>query len=64
MQRLFHLPEVKPAPSKYPGKIEKYEVLLDRSKCIACGACTEICEYIASAHSTMKRLRSLMATFV
>ncbi len=49
MQKLLHMPEVKPAPFKYPGKIEKYEVLIDRSKCTACGRCAEVCEYMALA---------------
>lgn len=49
MQKLTWRPKVKPAPMKYPCKIDKYEVLIDRSKCTACGACAQICDYIASA---------------
>lgn len=49
MQRLINTPKVKRAPSKYPCKIDKYEVLIDRSKCDACGICAEICNYIAAA---------------
>jgi len=49
-QKLFQIPKVKPALSKYPNTIEKFEIILDRSKCTACGICTEICpEYIGSA---------------
>lgn len=49
-QLLVQIPQVKRAPSKYPNTIEKYEVVLDRSKCTACGICAEICpEYIRSA---------------
>ncbi|MEM2969972.1 MAG: glutamate synthase-related protein [Candidatus Bathyarchaeia archaeon] len=48
-QFIFHMPVVRPAPSKYPNKIEKFEVILDRSKCTACGICSEICPgYIGS----------------
>lgn len=49
MQRLVNAPKVKRAPSRYPCKIDKYEVLIDRSKCNACGICAEICNYIATA---------------
>lgn len=52
MQRtlLFQLPELKMAPLKCPTSIEKYEVLLDRAKCTACGLCVEVCPaYIGSA---------------
>jgi glutamate synthase domain-containing protein 2/ferredoxin len=42
--------KVKPAPFRYPCGIGKYEVILDRSKCTACGICTGICrQYIGSA---------------
>lgn len=52
IQSQLHLqtPKIKVAPSKYPIPIEKYEVLLDRAKCIACGICAELCpEYIGAA---------------
>jgi len=49
-QLLFRTPEVEPAPSKYPNRIEEYEIILDRSRCTECGICAEICpEYIGSA---------------
>ena len=49
-QILFHIPEAKPAPTKDPYTIEKYEVTLDRPKCTACGVCAETCpQYIGSA---------------
>jgi len=42
--------KAKPAPSRHPNTIGKYEVILDRSKCTACGMCAEICHrYIGSA---------------
>jgi glutamate synthase domain-containing protein 2 len=40
---LSQTPETKPAPSQYPGSIEKYEVIIDRSKCSMCGICAEAC---------------------
>jgi glutamate synthase domain-containing protein 2/formate hydrogenlyase subunit 6/NADH:ubiquinone oxidoreductase subunit I len=40
---LFHTPEKKPAPFQFPGSIEKYEVIMDRSKCSMCGICAEAC---------------------
>ncbi len=40
---LFQTPEVKPTPSQYPSSIEKYEVIIDRSKCSMCGICAEVC---------------------
>jgi glutamate synthase domain-containing protein 2/formate hydrogenlyase subunit 6/NADH:ubiquinone oxidoreductase subunit I len=42
-QLLFRSPEVKPAPSQYPSSIEKYEVIIDRSKCSMCGICADVC---------------------
>jgi glutamate synthase domain-containing protein 2 len=39
----FQRPEIKPAPFQYPSSIEKYEVIIDRSKCSMCGICTEVC---------------------
>jgi glutamate synthase domain-containing protein 2/NAD-dependent dihydropyrimidine dehydrogenase PreA subunit len=42
-QLLFHVPEVKPAPFQFPSSIEKYEVVMDRSKCSMCGVCAEAC---------------------
>jgi len=46
----FKVPEVKPAVSKEPFRIGKFEVLLDRSKCTACGLCAQVCPtYIGSA---------------
>jgi glutamate synthase domain-containing protein 2/Pyruvate/2-oxoacid:ferredoxin oxidoreductase delta subunit len=36
-------------PSKYPNIIKKYEVILNRTKCIGCGECMTTCpEYIGS----------------
>jgi glutamate synthase domain-containing protein 2 len=47
---LFQTPETKPAPSQYPGSIEKYEVIIDRSKCSMCGVCAEVCpSYIGAS---------------
>jgi glutamate synthase domain-containing protein 2 len=51
---LFSTPETSPAPLLYHGKkhnpIEKYEVIIDRSKCDLCGACIQTCAaYIGSA---------------
>ena len=40
---LFNMPEVKPAPFQFPSSIEKYEVIMDRSKCSMCGKCAEVC---------------------
>ena len=40
---LFRTPEIKPAPFQFPGSIEKYEVIMDRSKCSMCGVCAEAC---------------------
>jgi glutamate synthase domain-containing protein 2/Pyruvate/2-oxoacid:ferredoxin oxidoreductase delta subunit len=49
-QLLFQTPKVSLAPSRYPNTIEKYELILARSKCTECGICAEICpEYIGSA---------------
>ena len=46
----LQLPKVKPAPPPYPNRIDKYEVVIDREKCVACGVCASICpDYIASA---------------
>jgi glutamate synthase domain-containing protein 2/ferredoxin len=36
-------PEIKPAPSQYPSSLEKYEVIIERSKCSMCGICAEVC---------------------
>jgi glutamate synthase domain-containing protein 2 len=49
-QLLFQTPEIKPAPSQYPSSIEKYEVIIDRSRCSMCGVCAEACpSYIGSS---------------
>ncbi|MGA3191277.1 MAG: glutamate synthase-related protein [Candidatus Bathyarchaeia archaeon] len=40
---LSQTPEVKPAPFQFPSSIEKYEVIMDRSKCSMCGKCAEVC---------------------
>jgi len=48
---LFHKPEVKPAPSQYPASIEKYEVIIERSKCSMCGKCAEVCPTCIGASS-------------
>ncbi|MGD0495081.1 MAG: glutamate synthase-related protein [Candidatus Bathyarchaeia archaeon] len=40
---LFQTPEVKPTPFQFLGSIEKYEVIMDRSKCSMCGICAEVC---------------------
>jgi glutamate synthase domain-containing protein 2 len=40
---LSQAPEIKQAPSQYPSSIEKYEVIIDRSKCSMCGICAEVC---------------------
>ncbi|MEM3908239.1 MAG: 4Fe-4S binding protein, partial [Nitrososphaerota archaeon] len=48
---VFKKPEVKPAFSKQPYVIDKYDVILERAKCTACGNCAQVCpEYIGSAH--------------
>jgi glutamate synthase domain-containing protein 2 len=45
----FQTPAAKISALRHPHNIEKYEVVLDRSKCIACGICAEICpEYIGN----------------
>jgi glutamate synthase domain-containing protein 2/NAD-dependent dihydropyrimidine dehydrogenase PreA subunit len=47
---LSKMPEIKAMASKYPNAIEKYEVIIDRSKCTECGICSEACpKYIGSA---------------
>ena len=51
---LFSLPERKTSTQVYRKKkenpIEKYEVIIDRSKCDGCGVCIEACRaYIGSA---------------
>ncbi|MCX8183500.1 MAG: glutamate synthase-related protein [Crenarchaeota archaeon] len=47
---VFKKPEVKPALSKQSYFIDKYDVILDRAKCTACGICAQTCpEYIGSA---------------
>jgi glutamate synthase domain-containing protein 2/ferredoxin len=44
MQKEFlQMPETRPAPSPYPGSIEKYDVIIGRSKCSMCGICAEVC---------------------
>jgi glutamate synthase domain-containing protein 2/NAD-dependent dihydropyrimidine dehydrogenase PreA subunit len=51
MQRqvLSRKPDVVPAPSSYPCRIDKYDVIIDKPKCTECGSCTEACpDYIAS----------------
>lgn len=46
----WKMPEVREAPPKYPGSIEKYHIIIDRSKCNDCGACVEACpEFIGTA---------------
>jgi glutamate synthase domain-containing protein 2 len=40
---LFQTPEIKPTPFQFPSSIEKYEVIMDRSKCSMCGVCAEVC---------------------
>jgi len=35
--------KVEAAPFRHPSSIGKYEVILDRSKCTACGICAETC---------------------
>ncbi|MDW8033987.1 MAG: hypothetical protein RMI79_03500, partial [Nitrososphaerota archaeon] len=48
---IFKKPEVKPAPFKQSYFImDKYDVIMDRAKCITCGICTQTCSsYIGSA---------------
>jgi len=48
---VFHKPEVKPAPFQLPSSIEKYEVLIERSKCSMCGKCAEVCPACIGASS-------------
>lgn len=46
----FQMPEGGIGASRHLYNIEKYEVVLDRSKCITCGICTDVCpEYIGTA---------------
>jgi len=40
---LSKTPEIKPASSQHPSSIEKYEVIIERSKCSMCGICAEVC---------------------
>jgi glutamate synthase domain-containing protein 2/NAD-dependent dihydropyrimidine dehydrogenase PreA subunit len=48
-QVLSQRPEVVAAPSGSPCRIDKYDVVIDKSKCTECGGCVEACpEYIAS----------------
>ncbi|MEM4230022.1 MAG: glutamate synthase-related protein [Thermoproteota archaeon] len=47
---VFKKPEVKPAFSKQPYVIDKYDVILERARCTSCGICAQVCpEYIGSA---------------
>ncbi|MGC8832328.1 MAG: glutamate synthase-related protein, partial [Thermoproteota archaeon] len=47
---VFEKPEVKPALPKQPYTIDKYDVIIDRAKCSACGICADTCpQYIGSA---------------
>lgn len=48
---VFKKPETKPALSKKPYTIDRYDVILDRAKCTTCGICAQTCpEYIGSAN--------------
>lgn len=52
MEKQIHTrtPDVESTISNHSCNIEKYEVILNRSRCIACGICAEICpECIGSA---------------
>jgi glutamate synthase domain-containing protein 2/ferredoxin len=42
-QLLLQKPGTEPAPFQFPGSIEKYEVIIDRSKCSMCGICADAC---------------------
>jgi glutamate synthase domain-containing protein 2/formate hydrogenlyase subunit 6/NADH:ubiquinone oxidoreductase subunit I len=47
-QELF--PKANLAPPRHAGTIERYEIVLDRSKCTACGICSEACpQFIGTA---------------
>jgi glutamate synthase domain-containing protein 2/Pyruvate/2-oxoacid:ferredoxin oxidoreductase delta subunit len=49
-QILAYKPKLLHVPFTHPYSIEKYEVILDRAKCTACGVCVKTCpEYIGSA---------------
>jgi len=48
---LFKKPEVKPVPFEYPASIQKYEVVMERSKCSMCGKCAEVCPGCIGASS-------------
>jgi len=39
----LRLPEVKQVPFPYPNRIDKYEVVIERDRCTACGSCVEVC---------------------
>jgi glutamate synthase domain-containing protein 2/NAD-dependent dihydropyrimidine dehydrogenase PreA subunit len=48
-QVLSRRPRVTAAPSVYPCRIDKYDVILEKAKCTECGSCAEACpDYIAS----------------
>jgi len=47
----FKKPEAKSVPLQYPASIEKYEVIMERSKCSMCGKCAEVCPSCIGASS-------------
>jgi len=49
MQVLSDTPRIVRTPTSFPRTIKKYEIILDRAKCTACGKCVEACpDYIGS----------------
>jgi len=49
-QLAFQIPDAKPTPLTYLSAIQKYELVMDRSRCTMCEACIDACpEFIGSA---------------
>lgn len=45
----LNAPHIVRTPTNFPRTIKKYEIILDRAKCTACGKCAEICpDYIGT----------------